>query len=61
MAARKQLSAMLEEILAMARERCWESGSRGEGKGYREAAESGSGRDGTQYTETDKGDSWMGE
>ena len=61
MAARKQLSEMLEEVLATARARRWESGRRGEGRGDREAAESGSGRDGTQYAETDKGDSRMGE
>ena len=54
MAAQKQLSVTLEEILAAARARRWESGRRGEGVGGREVADSYVGSDGTLYNGTDK-------
>ena len=59
------MSAMLEDILAAERARCWESGRRGEGGGGeggggREVAESNAGRDGPWYTGTETGDAWMG-
>ena len=55
------LSATLEEILAVARARRWESGRRGEGGGYREVAESDAGNYGPWYTGTDTGDARVGE
>ena len=43
MAAQKQLSEKLEDILDTARVRCWESGKIGKGGEGREVAESDSG------------------
>ena len=58
-AAIKQLSATLKYILAAARERCCNSGRHGKsGGGDRGAEESedGAGRNGSQYSETETGD-----
>ena len=59
--ARKQLSEMLEEILAASRARPWELGRRGEVRGGREVVESGVGIDGPQYSGTEIGDALVGE
>ena len=60
-AARKQLSATLEEILEEARARCWEFRRNGEDGGCREVAESDAGRYGPQYDGTETGDARLGE
>ena len=53
------MSAVLKEILAETRERRWESGRRGEGKGGEEVAGYGSGSKGTWYAGTYICDSWV--
>ena len=58
--SRKQLITTLEDILAASRARSWESGRRGEGRRGKEAAESDSRRDGTQYAGTETGDARVG-
>ena len=60
-AARKQLSATLEEILAEARARRWEFRRNGEDGGCREVAESDAGSDRPWYAGTKTGDARVGE
>ena len=63
MESRKQLSAMLHEILATARELRWKSGRHGKsGGGDRDAEESEywSGSDGSRYAGTETGDTKVG-
>ena len=60
-AARKQLSATLEEILASAWARLWESGRRGKIGGGRYVAESDAGSKGHRYSGTEIGDSRVDE
>ena len=62
-ASRKQLRATLKDILAEAMDRCWESGRRGRGGGYRDAEESeyGSRSDGYRDAGTETGDAQVGE
>ena len=57
MAAQKQLSEKLEDILDTARVRCWESGKIGKGGEGREVAESDSRIDGPRYDGMGTGDS----
>ena len=59
-AARKQLSTMLEDILAAARARCWESGRCGKGGGVRDLAEYNVGSNGPRYAGMDTGDARLG-
>ena len=58
--SQKQVSAMLEEILAAARARRWGYGKRGEGVGGREVAKSDSGSNGPWYYGTETGDDRVG-
>ena len=57
MAAQKQLSETLEDILETARVRCWESGRCGKGREGREVAESDSGIYGPRHDGMGTGDS----
>ena len=57
----KQLSAMLEEILAVARAWCWEYGNHGKGGRVRKVAEPSTGSDGPRYSGMETGDSQVGE
>ena len=59
-AARKHLSATLEDILAAARERRWESGRCGEVRGGREVSKSDAGLYGPWYYGMEIGDAWVG-
>ena len=59
-AARKELSATLYDISAAARERCWESSSRGEGGGGRDVVESYAGSNGPKYAVADTGENQVG-
>ena len=62
--AKKQLSNMLKEILAAARERRWKYDRHGGGRGGdRDVEDSvdGAGRDGSQDSGTDTGDGHVGE
>ena len=57
MAAQKQLSKTLEDILEAERVRCWESSRCGKGREGREVAKSDSGVDGPRYDGMGTGDS----
>ena len=59
-AARKHLIETLEDILEVARARCWESGRCGKGGGGREVAESDVGSDRSWYYGTEIGDNRVG-
>ena len=58
-AARKHLSATIEDILEAARERRQESRSHGEGRGGEEVSESDSGSEVYWCARTDTGDVWV--
>ena len=60
-AAWKQLSETVGEILVAERARSWESSRHSKGGGGREVAESGAGRNGPRYVDTETGDAWLGE